>query len=567
MSITPPEKWNQKTAKLFSAARNGQTNILRKFQNEEPALLKTVDPVGNSVAHWAVKGGQVKILRFLWANYPEVLWTVNVNGQQPVHTGCIAGKFLCVALLIDISSALEEPDANGCTPLLLASKHGRAEIAAYLLLLSANINATDDEGNTALHLAARAGHTNLCSLLLFFGANPFTTCNNRQQTPLHLACEAGRFTVVRQFSRAVPNRNAIIDKRMASKAIEEEFAHALQQRDHEGQSPFQAAKKNGWSEISEFLGMKMSLYYLRRRSLWDAGHIRLTLKTFILGEPGRRRLGVICIVVAIMCFIYPFYWIQIWTDPYSWDERQTLKLLWILLHIPSWYCYFKATYSDPGFIPTETNDYQTVLRMSCYTRLRASPEPAAERGDKDRLLDTEELARIKRSLASLCHTCQCVKPLRSKHCAVCDRCVKLFDHHCPLTDQCVGAKNHIWFFGLCAFTSALSTMFAYLLWTQSRSLEISWGWSAVFKIVLFAIWLCSTGTFINVIHAATRNLTTNETLNWERYSYLHRKANGSFRNPFDRGPIINVLEYFGFRSPMDPNCLDSVPSSPQSMEV
>ncbi|OON23605.1 hypothetical protein X801_00479 [Opisthorchis viverrini] len=92
----------------------------KQVQNEEPALLKTVDPVGNSVAHWAVKGGQVKILRFLWANYPEVLWTVNVNGQQPVHTGCIAGKFLCVALLIDISSALEVPDANGCTPLLLA---------------------------------------------------------------------------------------------------------------------------------------------------------------------------------------------------------------------------------------------------------------------------------------------------------------------------------------------------------------------------------------------------------------------------------------------------------------
>lgn len=39
------------------------------------------------------------------------------------------------------------------------------------------------------------------------------------------------------------------------------------------------------------------------------------------------------------------------------------------------------------------------------------------------------------------------------------------------------------------------------------------------------------------------NLTTNEMFNYKRYPYLRDKR-GRYLNPFSRGPILNLIEFF-----------------------
>ncbi|ODV78202.1 zf-DHHC-domain-containing protein [Suhomyces tanzawaensis NRRL Y-17324] len=45
----------------------------------------------------------------------------------------------------------------------------------------------------------------------------------------------------------------------------------------------------------------------------------------------------------------------------------------------------------------------------------------------------------------VCHTCDLVKPARSKHCSVCNSCYLLYDHHCVWINNCVGYYNYRWF--------------------------------------------------------------------------------------------------------------------------
>lgn len=93
---------------------------------------------------------------------------------------------------------------------------------------------------------------------------------------------------------------------------------------------------------------------------------------------------------------------------------------------------WRAALIDPGVIPRNPPDAKPSLPPGC-----------------------EDAPDLK-----ICHTCNLVRPARSKHCGSCNNCVELFDHHCPWLGTCVAKRNYAYF---ALFLNAEVSLIAYVM--------------------------------------------------------------------------------------------------------
>ncbi|MFH4981317.1 hypothetical protein AB6A40_008026 [Gnathostoma spinigerum] len=150
---------------------------------------------------------------------------------------------------------------------------------------------------------------------------------------------------------------------------------------------------------------------------------------------------------------------------------------------------------------------------------------------------------------AFCSTCLIKRPIRSKHCAICDRCIRGFDHHCPWIANCVGESNHL-FFVIYIFTVAFSTLLVMMAtvyyWRDScgglsyRNIAFCNPW-VTYVFILCSFFFISTGSILVLqIYQILYGMTTNERLNAHRYTHFHEDGNlskSNIRSPFsDRCP-------------------------------
>lgn len=74
-----------------------------------------------------------------------------------------------------------------------------------------------------------------------------------------------------------------------------------------------------------------------------------------------------------------------------------------------WISWLVANRKDPGRIPLNSDTYYRAIKQIPYF----------DKWKKRNII-----------LSRLCHSCRCLRPLRAKHCRICNRCVSYFDHHC-----------------------------------------------------------------------------------------------------------------------------------------
>lgn len=190
----------------------------------------------------------------------------------------------------------------------------------------------------------------------------------------------------------------------------------------------------------------------------------------------------------------------------------------------AWVFYMKTSYADPGYVPRHT----------------LPP-------------NMEELPVIPGW--RVCGTCQAVKPIRSKHCRVCNRCVHHFDHHCPFVNNCVGRDNAHLFWLLLFFhviDCVINSWHAIHVYRAGAyaDAELWYLYAETWALIMtgLACWwtFAASGLLLTLSYHALFNITMNERVNHARFPYVHLGSWSTYRNVFDAGPRSNCALFWGW---------------------
>lgn len=90
-----------------------------------------------------------------------------------LHLAALQGNMGAVRQHVEAGSDLNEKDAYGSSPLIIAITFGKTDVARALIEAGADLTIRNNEGSTPLHIAALLGRTEIVKALLDKGANRY----------------------------------------------------------------------------------------------------------------------------------------------------------------------------------------------------------------------------------------------------------------------------------------------------------------------------------------------------------------------------------------------------------
>ncbi|KAI8440659.1 hypothetical protein MSG28_001864, partial [Choristoneura fumiferana] len=540
-----------------------------------------------TLLHWAAINNRREICAYLLARGAAVDAVGGELRATPLHWAARQGHLEAAVLLVRAGADLARRDAEGCAALHLAAQFGHTAVCAYLVAAggAGAADAGDAGGMTPLMWAAwRVAGVDPARLLLSLGADPRPADAAHGNTALHWAILARNSTAVSTLVLYAPFKIQILDlvtpkatRRWTCPTCAAPRRSACCRR-RRGAAGGPRGRRGGRGGGAPWIGTKVmervrdhELHSTRRhplrRLLYDkkfrwwvvvvAPFVAFYLAGLVLEARARYALKALLLLALSAALhalaaalmdddlknVFPLSaWFYItWAVFVCGAAGWRASLLFALCSALLWHFFLRSWRSDPGVIRASTRDkFRTIIELSESSDGGGGFDPAR-----------------------FCSACLVRRPLRSKHCSVCNRCVARFDHHCPWVGNCIGANNHRHFIG---FLVSLIVMCCWMLWggvqyyraecppeggpgRGGRRRRGSAALGAVQRVAHVGAGQRRLppvlGVGADVLPAVVcLGMTTNEQLN--RGRYRHFAARGG-RSPFSRGPLRNCADFFGLR--------------------
>ncbi len=486
-------------------------------------LLSNIDQYGCTLTHYAIMNQKealaIKLVDMgasVFIIVPKDCKRSNLAGLTPFHLAASRGMHSFVKAVL----------------------HGRDEADRRRLVEFKSIT-----GHLASHIAAREGHTSVFHTLVTTNRHLLTLGDTQGWTPLHHAAfndHLGTVAYILNQGGAgtldAPNTTGRTPLHEAARnesagAVKMLLAHGASYaiKDEAGKAPIHVAKEEG---------NKVSRGVLARAAVFH-----FVLLGWVRAK-GKGPAGKTWRFEKHPWFRPPWnYWV--------------LSLLPAVIYLFSMVWHLRPTLADaPQSILFIVYAFTFILLLSLHTILW--------RSDPGRLPRLSKPAYLRHVDAGdqVCHTCQAVKLVRSKHCGKCGVCVSRMDHHCSWVGSCIGSSNHRLFIIFVTVQTAFlyTSLFVipalivldpqiYRTSLSLVSISETVAWmvakylpSAFLGLLLLVFSLPVTLLLRNHVKQIRVNVTTNEGINRDKYAYM-TDLDGKLVSPFSSGQKSNCVDF------------------------